>query len=457
MMPIDLREPAELPDPGDPPDAALAGCRRSTISRSARAGPDGRGQLDFVTSRDAALPSMAVVLGYPGFWLRDPDRRGLDAVVHGEQALILHRPLPVEGEVIGRSRVTGLVDRGEGKGALLYSERVVIDAATGEKLATLSRPPSCAAMAASAARPAREAAACGTRGRAGPGGRPATRPEQALLYRLNGDHNPLHIDPKVAAKAGFPRPILHGLCTFGVVCHALLRSGLRLRPGALRADGPALLLPDKVFPGETIRHARSGCPTRRAGAAFRACGRKDWSRARQCVLSARRQQRRTVRAAAAVPALLPPQRKKRRRNDQQDRAVHGRCDGRHQGRIDRADRRLRRRRPARPADRGLIEQGAKDLVCVANNAGNGRVGLARLMELGRVRKIICSFPRSAGSVVFEELYRAGKIELEIVPQGTMAERMRAAGAGVPPSSPRPPSARCSRGQGACASSTARNT
>jgi 3-oxoadipate CoA-transferase alpha subunit len=80
---------------------------------------------------------------------------------------------------------------------------------------------------------------------------------------------------------------------------------------------------------------------------------------------------------------------------------------------------------------GLIEQGAKDLVCVANNAGTGRQGLARLMELGRVRKIICSFPRSQGSVVFEELYRAGKIELEIVPQGTLAERMRAAGAGIP--------------------------
>lgn len=79
----------------------------------------------------------------------------------------------------------------------------------------------------------------------------------------------------------------------------------------------------------------------------------------------------------------------------------------------------------------LIEQGAKDLTCVANNAGTGHVGLARLMELGRVRKIICSFPRSAGSTVFEELYRLGKIELEIVPQGTMAERMRAAGAGVP--------------------------
>jgi 3-oxoadipate CoA-transferase alpha subunit len=79
----------------------------------------------------------------------------------------------------------------------------------------------------------------------------------------------------------------------------------------------------------------------------------------------------------------------------------------------------------------LIEQGATNLTCVANNAGTGHTGLARLMELGRVRKIICSFPRSQGSVVFEDLYRNGKIELEIVPQGTMAERMRAAGAGIP--------------------------
>jgi 3-oxoadipate CoA-transferase, alpha subunit len=80
---------------------------------------------------------------------------------------------------------------------------------------------------------------------------------------------------------------------------------------------------------------------------------------------------------------------------------------------------------------GLIEQGAKDLTVVANNAGAGKVGLAKLMEAGRVRKIICSFPRSAGSTVFEELYRARKLELEIVPQGTLAERMRAAGAGIP--------------------------
>jgi 3-oxoadipate CoA-transferase alpha subunit len=80
---------------------------------------------------------------------------------------------------------------------------------------------------------------------------------------------------------------------------------------------------------------------------------------------------------------------------------------------------------------GLIEQGATDLTVVANNPGVGRTGLARLLDVGRVRKILCSFPRSSDPVVFVELYREGKIELEIVPQGTMAERMRAAGAGIP--------------------------
>jgi 3-oxoadipate CoA-transferase alpha subunit len=80
---------------------------------------------------------------------------------------------------------------------------------------------------------------------------------------------------------------------------------------------------------------------------------------------------------------------------------------------------------------GLIEQGAKDLTIVLNNAGVGHVGVARLMELGRVRRVVCSFPRSSDSSVFEGLYREGKIELELVPQGTLAERLRAAGAGIP--------------------------
>lgn len=79
----------------------------------------------------------------------------------------------------------------------------------------------------------------------------------------------------------------------------------------------------------------------------------------------------------------------------------------------------------------LIDQGAGDLTVINNNAGNGRVGLAALIAAGRVRKMICSYPRSAQSVVFAELYRAGEIELELVPQGTLAERIRAAGAGIP--------------------------
>ncbi len=79
---------------------------------------------------------------------------------------------------------------------------------------------------------------------------------------------------------------------------------------------------------------------------------------------------------------------------------------------------------------GLIEQGARDLTVVANNAGSGGEGLAKLLALGRVRRIVCSYPRSPSSTVFEDLYKAGKIELELVPQGTLAERMRAAGAGV---------------------------
>jgi 3-oxoadipate CoA-transferase alpha subunit len=78
----------------------------------------------------------------------------------------------------------------------------------------------------------------------------------------------------------------------------------------------------------------------------------------------------------------------------------------------------------------LIRQGAKDLTIVANNAGNGDVGLAALLKAGRVRKVLCSFPRQADSYVFDELYRAGKVELEVVPQGNLAERMRAAGAGI---------------------------
>ncbi|MEO6944066.1 MAG: 3-oxoacid CoA-transferase subunit A [Lacisediminihabitans sp.] len=78
----------------------------------------------------------------------------------------------------------------------------------------------------------------------------------------------------------------------------------------------------------------------------------------------------------------------------------------------------------------LLEQGARDLTVVNNNAGNGTTGLAALLDAGRVRKIICSFPRQVDSQIFDGLYRSGKLELELVPQGTLAERIRAGGAGI---------------------------
>ncbi len=212
-------------------------------------------QLDFVDHHRVLrpLPSMAVVLCHPGFWLGNP-ASGVDAVrlVHGEQSIVLHKPLPVEGELIGRTRVTGLVDKGVGKGALMFSEKILTDANTGVHYATTR-------------------STTFLRGDGGFGGPPGpipaphpmpegtpditidlpTRPEQALYYRLNGDDNPLHSSPDVATKAGFPRPILHGLCTLGVVGHAVLR-GLcaydtaRLQQLDLRFTSP-------VYPGETIR------------------------------------------------------------------------------------------------------------------------------------------------------------------------------------------------------------
>jgi acyl dehydratase len=212
-------------------------------------------QLDFVDhQRDLrALPWTILAIGHPGRWLSDP-RTGVDAVrlVHGEQGLEMHGALPVEGEIIARNRVTGLIDKGEGRGALLYSEKEVVDAESGALIAT--------ARSTTFLR--------GDGGFGGPSGpvRPPhpmpetapdivvdlpTRPEQALYYRLNGDDNPLHSDPAFAAAAGFPRPILHGLCTLGIVAHALLRAlgnydESRFRALDLRFSAP-------VLPGETIR------------------------------------------------------------------------------------------------------------------------------------------------------------------------------------------------------------
>jgi acyl dehydratase len=215
--------------------------------------PTDERQLRFVDeTKLRAVPTMANVLAYPGFWMRDLDT-GIDwvRVVHGEQAMRLHRPLRPEGEIVGKTRIVDLVDKGEGKGALVYAERAITDAATGEPLATLLQTVFC-------------------RGDGGFGGKSEaprvphaipdrapdlstdrpTHPQMALIYRLSGDLNPLHADPATARKAGYERPILHGLATYGVVCHGLMAALCDYEPERVLALEGRFSAP--VLPGETI-------------------------------------------------------------------------------------------------------------------------------------------------------------------------------------------------------------
>jgi len=224
--------------------------------------PMDESQLQFVYEKNLkALPTMAVVLGYPGFWVKDPDS-GIDwvRIVHGEQSLTVHKPLPAAGTVIGTTRIKAIVDKGQGKGALLFQERTIRDKATGETLATLDHLTFCRADGGFS-----EKEGNGPRGGdAPPPPKPAvpdsapdatcdlpTLPQAALIYRLCADDNPLHAEPAVAKAAGFPQPILHGLATYGVAGHAILKTfcgydPVRLKSLSLRFSAP-------VFPGETIR------------------------------------------------------------------------------------------------------------------------------------------------------------------------------------------------------------
>ena len=211
-------------------------------------------ELVFVYEKDLMpLPTFAAVLGYPGFWIRTMDT-GIDWVrsVNGEQAITLHRPLAPKGTVIGRTKILDVVDKGAGKGALIYTERKVSDKASGAMIATVTQTTFCRADGGFGG-PKRDSPpvhaiperrldlACDL----------STRPEAALIYRLSGDRNPLHVDPAVAKAAGYERPILHGLATFGVAAHALLKTVCGYDPARLVAFGGRFSAP--VFPGETIR------------------------------------------------------------------------------------------------------------------------------------------------------------------------------------------------------------
>jgi acyl dehydratase len=216
--------------------------------------PLDRDELAFVYEKNLkVLPTFAVMLGYAAYWLRRPEIGVTwEKVVHGEHGMRLHAPVAPQGTVIGRTRILDVVDKGEGKGALVYSQREILDKASGRLLVTLKQTTFC-------------------RGDGGFGGLKrevppphalparapdgvidfATRPEMALIYRLSGDINALHVDPDFAKAAGFPRPVLHGLATFGVAGHALLKAVCGYDPARLMAMAGRFSAP--VYPGETIR------------------------------------------------------------------------------------------------------------------------------------------------------------------------------------------------------------
>ena len=206
--------------------------------------PMNEDELAFVYEKNLkALPTFALVQGYSPYWLRNPDS-GVNwtKVVHGEQGLTLHKPVKTQGTVIGRTRIVEVIDKGEGKGALVYSERQVTDKASGELLATLTQTTFC-------------------RGDGGFGGPPReapaphplperapdlvcdlpTRPEMALIYRLSGDVNPLHAEPDSPRPPAFrarfctalpPSASRATLCSRA--CAATIRRGSPRWPGASR-------------------------------------------------------------------------------------------------------------------------------------------------------------------------------------------------------------------------------
>lgn len=220
------------------------------------------GQLSYVYENAPgglrALPTLANILGYLGFWADQPGT-GITwrQLVHAEQRIELARPLPASGHVIGETRVVGLHDKGADKGALMLQDRRIVDAASGALLATVTQTTMLrgdggfgdvyGATHGVAPLPAHRLpdrapdAACAL----------VTQPQAALLYRLNGDHNALHADPAVAQAAGFSRPILHGLATMGVALHAVLRELLGYDARAVRGMRVRFTAP--VLPGDTLR------------------------------------------------------------------------------------------------------------------------------------------------------------------------------------------------------------
>lgn len=195
------------------------------------------------------VPSMACVLAPSGLLTRT----GIDygKVLHGAQSLVFHRPLPTAADLLVDARVEAVFDRGPAKGAIIHLRSDARTRADDRPLFSMTM----TIMA-------RGDGGCGGPARTPPAPHPLperppdaeialdTRPEQALLYRLNGDRNPLHADPAVAKRAGFEVPILHGLCTYGIACRAVLHEACGDDPAALAELDARFSSP--VFPGDRI-------------------------------------------------------------------------------------------------------------------------------------------------------------------------------------------------------------
>ena len=213
--------------------------------------PMNEAELPFVYENGLrTVPTMSTVIAWGMGTLAKSGINYL-MVVHGEQRLTMHKPLPIAAEITADERVRGAFDKGVGKGAVIVTEKVIREKNSGEKLCTMVN----------------TTFARGDGGFGGPKeGAPEphaiptrapdlvhdcdTRPDQAFIYALSGDRNPLHRDPSVAKMAGFPRPILHGLCTYGTACRAIISTICKYDPAKIKGFDVRFSAP--VFPGETI-------------------------------------------------------------------------------------------------------------------------------------------------------------------------------------------------------------
>lgn len=207
----------------------------------------------FVFERNlVALPTQAVVLCHPGPWGSDPGFE-IDGprILYAQQHTKLYRPLPTSGRLRGREKIVALVDKGAAKGLLMTMRREIVDDPTGEPIATLDATAMCRGDGGCGAAlgeiapphivPDRKPDRCKDI---------STLPQQALLYRLNGDMNPIHADPDLARRIGFDRPILHGLCSYAIAGRALIEQWCDGDATQLRSLGVRFTAP--LYPGETL-------------------------------------------------------------------------------------------------------------------------------------------------------------------------------------------------------------